>query len=491
MVAAVDKWTTWRVLLLIALVVAAAGTTSVWLPLLSLDEQSNVVYGDLVLAGRVAHRDFFATYGPANYWLIAGAFDLFGASVESQRVVGLLYHLAVGVAVYLCCTQRGRGVAVAAATTAVLFLMPLGSIAYAWLAALSLVLLSMALLQRSSSPVAFGVAGALGASCAWWRPEMVAVAGLTAIPYLVPGFRKATSYSLGLASALAGMAVYSATIGPEWLTNVWTRVGVDAGYSNVDPYVVVGGAVVVASGTAMLVCGIKRRERTCFSIAILVAAGLPQLLQRPDLAHLVFVACATVPLSVAHVLPAARGVIADDARPADTSRVLRLELGAWLLGTLTFALVVGVLGVVERWRTDVVHVQVGSRSLLASADSAPRIRDTIDALTSASAGAPVFIGAMDMSKPTLTWAMFYHLLPSSSVQAYYLEIPPGLDDVQAARLADDVHSADVLLLSEFSDENRELLFPNIQPIADDADVVVREEFCAGPQTGFGVVFTRC
>jgi hypothetical protein len=477
-------------MLMIAIVVLAAGTSSFWLPMLYLDEQSNVVYGDQVLAGRVPHRDFFATYGPANYWLIAGAFSLFGASVESQRGVGLLYHYAIGIAVYLCCVRRGRGVAIAAATTAVLLLIPIGSIAFAWLAAMSMVLFSVAVLQRASSPVRFGLAGAIGASCAWWRPEMIAVAGLTAIPFLLPGVRRGLSYCLGFGAVLIAMATYTLAVGPEWLTNVLNRIDVDAGYSSVHPYVILGALVVLALGATMLVCGIRRRERTCIAISILAAAGMPQLLQRPDAWHLLFVACAVLPLSVAHTMPPVGPSTAEGHRPHH-SRLLRFKLDALLASTLTIAVVVGVTGVIERLQMNVVHVRVGSRSLIADAESAPQIRATIDALSSASAGSPVFIGALDMSTPTLTWAMLYHLLPASSVQAYYLEIPPGLDDEQATRLADDVRSAHALLLTEFSEESRKLLFPRIEPIADHANVVVRDHFCAGTQTSLGVVLPRC
>lgn len=238
----------------------------------------------------------------------------------------------------------------------------------------------------------------------------------------------------------------------------------------------------------MVICGIRRQERTCFSISILVAASLPQLLQRPDLAHVAFVACATVPLGIAHLLPPASTTSAAGHRPDYESRLLRLELNSWLVSMLAIAVAMGVVGVVERLRTDVVHVQVGSHSLIANPDSAPQIWAALHALTSASPGSRVFIGALDMSQPTLTWAMLYHLLPASSVQAYYLEIPPGLSDEQAARLADDVRSAHVLLLTKFSDEQREQLFPKIAPIANYADVVVRDHFCAGQQTGLGVVF---
>jgi hypothetical protein len=486
-VAAVDRWRTWRVLALIALVVVAVGTESMWLPLVSLDEQSNVVYGDQVLVGRVPHRDFFATYGPANYWLIAGAFHLFGASVESQRGVGLVYHFAVCAGVFVCCTTRGKGIALAAAVTAALFMIPLGSIAYAWFAALALVLFSVALLRRAPPGAAYGVAGALGASCAWWRPEMVGVAAMSAIPFLVPMGRRRLSYLVGFGAAIAAMVAYSFAVGPEWVTNVLTRVGVDAGYANVDPYVIFGGAVVVGLGVAMAVCGFRRRERICFSIAILITASLPQLLQRPDLAHLLFIACATVPLSMAHTLAAG------DAGPeaAETSRLLRLELGTWLASALAVTLVVGVLGVLGRVRNDVVHVREGDRSLIADAASARRIRATVDELTSASSGTPVFIGAQNMSQPTLTWAMLYHLLPPSSVQAYYLEIPPGLNDAQAGRLGKDIRTSQVLLLTPFSDGDRRLLFPKIGPIADDADAAVRETFCPTAETPYGGVFERC
>lgn len=474
----------------VAFVVLAVGCRSFWEPLLSLDEQSNMVYGDQVLAGRVPHRDFFVTYGPANYWVIAGSFAVLGPSVESQRAVGLLYHFAVGAAVYLCCSRRDRTAALAAAVTSVLLLTPLGSIAYAWLAALAAVLLSLAILQRATSLSAFALAGLVGGCSAWWRPEMLVVAGLTAAAFCLPSARRVMAHALGLAVALLPMAVFTAIAGPAWLANILTRAGVDAGYSRVDPYVVLGCAVVAALALAMLGCGVVRRDRMCIALFLLVAAGLPQVLQRPDIAHLVFVAGAAVPLCVAHVLPPGNGPPDGPIQPAP-SGLLRLELNAWMVSAVLAATAVGVVGVVRFDADAVHHVSVGDRSVIVEADVAPLLRETVESLTTASAGAPVFIGAQDMSQPTVTWAMLYHLLPQSSVRAYYLEIPPGLDDVQAARLAADVRSARVLLLTEFTEADRRILFPHVRPISPIANVAVREGFCLVGETAYGELLTRC
>ena len=44
-----------------------------------------------VAAGAVPHRDFYANYGPAQFYILAGLFDVFGQTVLVER----LYDVAV------------------------------------------------------------------------------------------------------------------------------------------------------------------------------------------------------------------------------------------------------------------------------------------------------------------------------------------------------------------------------------------------------------
>lgn len=53
-----------------------------------------------VAAGQVPHRDFFADYGPAQYYLLAGLFRLFGESVLVERLLDLFFKSLSVASVY-------------------------------------------------------------------------------------------------------------------------------------------------------------------------------------------------------------------------------------------------------------------------------------------------------------------------------------------------------------------------------------------------------
>jgi hypothetical protein len=53
-----------------------------------------------VAAGQVIHRDFYANYGPAQFYLLAGLFKLFGESLLVERLFDLVLKALVVVSVY-------------------------------------------------------------------------------------------------------------------------------------------------------------------------------------------------------------------------------------------------------------------------------------------------------------------------------------------------------------------------------------------------------
>jgi hypothetical protein len=45
-----------------------------------------------VTAGQIPHRDFYAYYGPAPLYILAGLFRLFGESIFIERLLDLTYR---------------------------------------------------------------------------------------------------------------------------------------------------------------------------------------------------------------------------------------------------------------------------------------------------------------------------------------------------------------------------------------------------------------
>ena len=81
----------------------------------TLDESLVLVYAQEVLDGRVTHRDFFTVHGPAQFWLVAAFFKALGASLWTERVVGLLLQVLVVVGMHRLTRRWGRSDATLAA----------------------------------------------------------------------------------------------------------------------------------------------------------------------------------------------------------------------------------------------------------------------------------------------------------------------------------------------------------------------------------------
>jgi hypothetical protein len=94
-------WSDW-------LIIAAIFTTAFVVALASgnrkvnLYDESIIVMGATrVMAGAVIHRDFYANYGPAQFYVLAALFKMFGTSILVARTWGAAVKAAIAVAVYL------------------------------------------------------------------------------------------------------------------------------------------------------------------------------------------------------------------------------------------------------------------------------------------------------------------------------------------------------------------------------------------------------
>src|SRR5215208_6575755 len=87
------------------------------------DEGTLLAYPVRVLHGEVPHRDFITFYGPGGPWLLAGVYEVFGATLAAERTVGLFYDLVVAGSMFALCLRWGRMAALASAATASVLLV--------------------------------------------------------------------------------------------------------------------------------------------------------------------------------------------------------------------------------------------------------------------------------------------------------------------------------------------------------------------------------
>lgn len=143
------------------------------------DEGLNLVGAMSVAAGQVPHRDFYANYGPGQFYTLAWLFDLFGRSVFVERIYDLIVRASIVTVVYGIAKHYCRGLIVACTTIACgfwLFSSGLPTISYPIIPILLVSLLSSILLlplfERDVSWPRMAAAGALSGLVALFRYDV-------------------------------------------------------------------------------------------------------------------------------------------------------------------------------------------------------------------------------------------------------------------------------------------------------------------------------
>ena len=88
------------------------------------DEGLMLTAGMRVAAGQIPHQDFYANYGPAEFYIFAGMFKLFGQSIFIERVWDIFVKsLLVACAFGVLCSYCRRTVALCGAAVIVFWLI--------------------------------------------------------------------------------------------------------------------------------------------------------------------------------------------------------------------------------------------------------------------------------------------------------------------------------------------------------------------------------
>lgn len=183
------------------------------------DEGIVLVGGSRVANGDVIHRDFYSLYGPAQYYIVAGLFKVFGESVLVERLWDTAVRSVVSVLIYwICIFTSGRRLALLAALMCIPWLAAFRSYGYpvfpALCASLGSLLCMVPVLQGRTEP-RFRFASGLCAGLAFlFRYDtgvvVAAVVGGTAAVAAVGSLRPFTRWPAGMMRAsavfLAGVA---------------------------------------------------------------------------------------------------------------------------------------------------------------------------------------------------------------------------------------------------------------------------------------------
>lgn len=163
-----------------------------------------------VAAGQIPHRDFYANYGPAQFYVLAGLFKIFGESLVVERLFDLFIKAALVTWVYaLTSSYCRRTVAVCTSLVTVLWLFGLpnlsgtANVPASLLNLISSTLILPVFLSRVSPRRMFTAGALVGAATLFRYDTGLALVGIHACVVIIAIYCKSTSSRLqAMASAL-------------------------------------------------------------------------------------------------------------------------------------------------------------------------------------------------------------------------------------------------------------------------------------------------
>jgi hypothetical protein len=245
------------------------------------------------------------------------------------------------------------------------------------------------------------------------------------------------------------------------------------------------------------------RARILLVVGALGAGLLPQALQRPDTTHLAWVSCVSmVFLPVAAVQWA---TWSNERREAKSGKRGHPELLKTVAAFLPLVVVVLLLpAYTARTWVDLTRqnmtadyfgwdVRNGDRTFyLGAPDIAASAQAVTDELRGRiQPGDRLLVGTADLRKTPYSDAYFYFLFPDAVPATRYIEMDPGIANAEDSGLADEVASADWLILSHVWDHWDE---PNdSRELGSDApNQVIEDHFCrVGDQGPHYELWMRC
>ncbi len=513
----------------------------------SMEEGFMLVFPKLVQEGRIPNVDFLHLYGPGALHVLSVWYRIFGYTLESQRTFGLVQHLGIIFAVYALTRAWGRVTAVGCgAITALLIVTPIGLSALAWHGAVALAMWAIvfALRARHTERTAdWAIAGLLAGFALTFRPDIViavsialacagwtmrrrawkplvigslvgllpmwvhlAIAGpvqvfegivLDPVFRLRPGRELPTPPSWGVVDgALQAVAEGS----PPW----W---GLPAPAANHQLFLWFFAVVIIAIAVPLWAWRRRRAGATDELTMVLLAAGLfglgivPQALQRPDSTHLAWVAVGSWPLLAASI------VDVRSRRVADRQEGATRRFGPVVAGLGVVAVLMLVIAPFYTYRHYVLHTRVsagdlplpflverdGRRFWFGDAFVASALNQMVvdlDDLTEP--GDRLIVGPADLSRTIYSDVAVYFLFPELEPATYFIEMDPGLADTEGSGLAEDIATADFLVLTNIWTGWNE---PNASSdfLSQEANQAVADNFCLVRQyeENLVMIFERC
>jgi 4-amino-4-deoxy-L-arabinose transferase-like glycosyltransferase len=468
-----------------------------------MEEGFMLVFPEQVLKGALPNRDFLHLYGPGSLWALAGVFKVFGVSIISERAFGLLQQLAIVFGIFALARRWGRTLAVTAAVTSALIIIPFGFTALAWVGGVGLAVCGLAAgIEARASADERGarrwgvVAGVLLGLAVLFRLDLVLGVGIASIA-LVRGMPKPRAHRLyaGFAAGVAPYVIQLATAGPGHsiqgmvVEPVFKLRGgrslpIPPSWGHFDGFLQKAGALAQISwpfpalarphqlflwfflllAAIAFVLGqgwrmVRARPdsikaRTLFVAGLFGLGILPQAMQRVDSGHFSWVSC-----FVFAWVPIALFELGRRHLPRASARRLTLAAAASMLVVLAFVIPAFTIRTYADYSLQTFGVHRASYKIehdgrvfyYGKPDRAAAANMVIAAAAKVSKpGQRLFVGPVNLRKTPYSDAYLYFMLPDLVPATYYIEMDPF--DVNSSRLPQDLESADIVILSKIWDD---------------------------------------
>ncbi len=299
----------------IGLALAVAGLLAVWRQMIApidvYDEGLVLSYADQLLHGAVPYRDFYSNYPPGVFLLVAGWWHVVGASVLSERVLGLSLQILLALLsgrLAARAVEGSRRFSMIAFGATFLWLRHAPIWPTAWMSGLAFALLAVELALRAgpsrarwfAAGVCFGIAGTMRHDLFVYASilivALVVAVRVFTLDKVIPPARMRAMLVAGIVLPLAlvgGWIVWKAGVRQPWLDLYFDQVhsmlpGRRLPFPPLWKPTLLATALWVGFAAPLIGLVMLARGRRSVALLALVAlslAALPQMTQRTDVAH--------------------------------------------------------------------------------------------------------------------------------------------------------------------------------------------------------------
>jgi len=510
-----------------------------------MEEGFMLVFPEQVLKGAIPNRDFLHLYGPGSLCALAGVFKVFGVSLLSERGFGLLQQLAIVFGVYALARRWGRILALTAAVTSALIIIPFALTALAWVGGVGLAVCGLAAGfearagtrdERGARRWAIG-AGLLFGLAVLFRLDLILGVGLAGIA-LVRGMERSRvsrlfagfvigvlPYSIHIATAGPGHVFQGMVIDPVFRLRGGRSLPVPPSWGHLDGFLQRAGALAQLSwpfpaparphqlfllfflllGAIAFVLWQGWRAtradpesvtaRTLLVVGLFGLGILPQALQRVDSGHFSWVSCV-----VFAFVPIAAYELVRRRAPKIPTRRIAIASGASMLALLAFVIPAFTIRTYADYSLQTFGIHRASYKIehdgrifyYGKPDRAAAANMVIAAAAEISKpGQRLFVGPVNLRKTPYSDAYLYYMLGDLVPATYYIEMDPGVANANGSRLQTDLESADIAILSAIWEDWSE---PNDSRKvgSDAAEKVLARDFCrVGTYLNLYQLYRKC